>query len=162
MMSSSTNGCRTACAFPPRAVRSTAVARRISRSTSNIPSRPRSIAICGQHLKAALGGCTLSSGGDPPGGGQWQAVTGGGRAQVRLLRRLLSTLSADADQRSRTFETSRFGSGQELQRPHKAEFPEAGGQRSAEQPATLAGGGQDREEDPALLSAGRQGLGTAG
>ena len=52
--------------------------------------------------------------------------------KVRLLRRLLSTLSADADQRSRTFETRDLGRGQELQRPHKAEFPEAGGQRSAE------------------------------
>ena len=87
----------------------------------------------------------LPGGGHPPGAGRRQAVAGSRRAEVRVLRRLLSALSADADQ-WRGFDQDRdLGWRQALQRALQADLPQAGGRQSAEQSAALAGSRRGRE-----------------
>ena len=58
--------------------------------------------------------------------------------QVHVLWRLLPSLPADADQRSRAFQDGDLGWRQELQCPFQADFPQDGCFRSAKQPSTLA------------------------
>jgi sulfite reductase beta subunit len=65
-------------------------------------------------------------GGDPPGHGQRQALAGGRREEVHLLRGLLSALSADADQRSGFDQAGDLGRRQALQRAQQADLPQAG------------------------------------
>jgi len=50
------------------------------------------------------------------------------------LRRLLSTVPADADQRPRAFEDRDLGRRQELERAHPPHLPQAGGLRPANNP----------------------------
>ena len=80
------------------------------------------------------------------GHGRRQAVAGSRRAEMRVLRRLLSALPADADQRRGFDQDRRLGRRQALQRPLQADVPQAGRRQSAQQCAALAGSRAGREE----------------
>ena len=74
-------------------------------------------------LRAPRGGRTLPGRGDPAGDGQRQTVARGRREEVRVLRRLLPALPADADQRRGLDQDRGVGRRQALQRAIQADFP---------------------------------------
>ena len=73
------------------------------------------------------------------------------REEMHLLRRLLSTVPADADQRPGALQAGDLGRWQELQRPRQADLHEDGRLGTAEQSAALAGSQRGRHADPARL-----------
>ena len=112
-------------------------------------------------LRAPRGGRALPGRGDPAGDGQRQAVAGSRRKEMRVLRRLLSAVPADADQR-RGFDQDRgLGRRQALQRPLQADFPQAGHRQPAQQSAALAGGRGGRAQDPLRLQGATPAIGSA-
>ena len=79
-----------------------------------------------QRLRASRGRRALPGRRDPPGARQRQAVARDRREEVHVLRRLLSAVPADADQRSRALEARDLGRRQELQRAREADVHEDG------------------------------------
>ena len=75
--------------------------------------------------------------------------------KVHLLRRLLSPVPADADQRPRAFQARHLGGRQEQQCARQAHLHEDGGLGPAQQPAALARGVGHGQEDPLHLQGRR-------